>query len=45
MVCSNGGEMFEQQQASELSKLDLSTILDYLNIFYHGVKLAFSEFE
>ena len=44
-VCSNGGEMFERQQASELSKLALNAVLDYLCIFYHGVKLAFSQFE
>jgi len=44
-VCCNGGEMFERQQASELSKLALNTVSDYLCIFYHGVKLAFSQFE
>jgi len=42
-VCSNGGEMLERQQASELPKLALNAILNYL--FYYGVKLAFSQFE
>jgi len=37
--------MFERQQASELSKLALNAVLDYLFIFYQGVKLAFSQFE
>jgi len=38
-------EMFERQQASKLPKLALNAVLDYLFIFYHGVKLAFSQFE
>jgi len=44
MVCSNGGEMFERQQASELPKLALNVVLVYLFIFYYGVDLAFSQF-
>jgi len=44
-VCSNGGEMFKSQQASKLSKLAWNAVLDYLCIFYHGVELAFSQFE
>ena len=41
-VCSNGGEMFERLDAFELSKLALNAVLDYLFIFYHGVKPSFS---
>jgi len=37
--------MFERQQASELPKLDLNTVLVYLFIFDNGVELAFSQFE
>jgi len=37
--------MFERLEASELPKLALNVVLDYLFIFYHGVKLSFSQFE
>jgi len=37
--------MFERLNASELSKLALNAVLDYLFIFYQGVKPAFSRFE
>jgi len=36
--------MFEQIDTSKLPKLALNAVLDYLFIFYHGVKLAFSQF-
>jgi len=37
--------MFERLDASELPKLALNAVLDYVFIFYHGAKLAFSQFE
>jgi len=34
--------MFEPQQTSEVPKLALNAVLDYLFYFYHGVSFAFS---
>jgi len=42
-VCSNGGEPFERLECVRTTKLALNAVLDYLFIFYHDVKLAFSD--
>jgi len=44
-VCSNGGEQFERLECVRTTKVALNAVLDYLFIFYHDFKLAFSQFE
>ena len=43
-VCSNGGQLFERLECVQTTYVALNVVLDYLFIFYHDVKLAFSQF-